>query len=100
MIVGAPAWTAIIADRFVSPLLDRYLAATAVEGQQGEPVAPDRPDNLFAPVAGDKGAHGRFGAKARSRSPLLAASRHPAVTTAALAGAAALLLSTTRRKTS
>jgi NAD(P)-dependent dehydrogenase (short-subunit alcohol dehydrogenase family) len=88
LIVGAPAWQAILADKIASPLLDSYLAAAAVDGQQGEqPVAADRPDNLFAPVPGDHGVYGRFGARARRRSPLLWASRHRKS-----AGAAALLL--------
>jgi NAD(P)-dependent dehydrogenase (short-subunit alcohol dehydrogenase family) len=88
LIVGAPAWQAIFADKIASPMLDRFLAATAVDGQQDEqPAAQDRPDNLFAPVPGDHGAHGRFGAIARRKSPLLWASSHRKS-----AGAAALLL--------
>ena len=74
-IVGAPAYKAIIGDKIASPLLDRYLARNGIDGQQAaEPVQPDRRDNLFEPVAGDHGAHGRFDAKARDHSPLLWAS--------------------------
>ncbi|HXH51910.1 MAG TPA: SDR family oxidoreductase [Sphingomicrobium sp.] len=76
-IVGAPAYQAIAGDKLISPLLDRYLARTAVEGQQSEePLDSDRKDNLFEPVPGDHGAHGRFDDKARERSPLLWASEH------------------------
>jgi NAD(P)-dependent dehydrogenase (short-subunit alcohol dehydrogenase family) len=76
-IVGAPAYQAIFGDKLASPLLDRQLARTAVEGQQSrDPVEPDRRDNLFEPVPGDHGAHGRFDAKARERSPLLWASEN------------------------
>jgi hypothetical protein len=76
-IVGAPAYQAILGNKVASPLLDRYLAATGVEAQQAEePVEPGRRDNLFDPVPGDHGAHGRFDAKARERSPLLWASDH------------------------
>lgn len=95
LIVGAPAYQAIWADKFVSPLLDRYLGATGVEGQQAEePVAPNRQDNLFEPVAGDHGAHGRFDADARTSSALLWASMHrKALGLGALAiGAGALAL--------
>ncbi|HVL77783.1 MAG TPA: SDR family oxidoreductase [Sphingomicrobium sp.] len=75
--VGAPAYQAILGNKLLSPLLDRYLARTAVDGQQSEvPVEGDRRDNLFDPVPGDHGAHGRFGDKARERSPLLWASEH------------------------
>jgi short-subunit dehydrogenase len=76
-IIGAPAYQAILGDKLISPLLDRYLARNAVEGQQDEqPLEPDRKDNLFDPVPGDHGSHGRFDAGARSRSPLLWASEH------------------------
>ena len=76
-IVGAPAYQAIFADKLMSPLLDRYLARTGIEGQQDEqPLEPGRKDNLFEPVAGDHGAHGRFGEGAKTRSPLLWASEH------------------------
>ena len=70
--VGAPAYQAIVGDKIASPLLDRQLASTAVEGQQAkESVEPGRKDNLFDTVPGDHGAHGRFDAIARERSPLL-----------------------------
>jgi hypothetical protein len=50
-------------------LLDRVLGQRAVAGQQSdEPLPPDRPDNLWSPVAGDFGAHGRFDAQAHTRS--------------------------------
>jgi NAD(P)-dependent dehydrogenase (short-subunit alcohol dehydrogenase family) len=76
-IVGAPAYQAIWGDKFLSPLLDFYLGRTSVAAQQGpEPATRNRPDNLFEPVAGDHGAHGRFGENARTRSPLLWASEH------------------------
>lgn len=94
LIVGAPAWQAILADKIMSPLLDRYLAMTGVDGQQDrKAVRSDRRDNLFTPVSGDHGAHGRFDDKARTRSPLLWASTHRGWLGAALLlaiGAAAL----------
>jgi hypothetical protein len=67
--VGAPAVQAIIGDKIASALLDRYLARWGVQGQQAdEPVSPDRRDNLFEPVPGDRGAHGRFDARSRRSS--------------------------------
>jgi hypothetical protein len=58
-------------------LLDRYLAQTAVDAQQSpEPLEPDRKDNLFEPVPGDHGAHGRFDRRALSRSAQLWATKH------------------------
>lgn len=92
VVVGAPALEAVIGDKLASGLLDRYLARTAVEGQQDEtPLAPDRKDNLFEPVPGDHGAAGRFGEGARTRSPLLWASQHrPTLAAGAVLGLAAL----------
>ena len=65
-IVGTPAFQAIWADKFFSSLIDRYLGRTGYAGQQDKrPVARDRRDNLFEPVPGDHGAHGRFDAIAK-----------------------------------
>lgn len=75
VMVGFPTMQAIWGDRFASPLLDRYLAATGFKGQQGdEPVAADRKNNLWEPVAGDHGAHGRFDSTSKTWSPQLIAS--------------------------
>jgi NAD(P)-dependent dehydrogenase (short-subunit alcohol dehydrogenase family) len=87
-IVGAPAFQAIVGDKLMSAALDRQLAGGGIEAQQDEqPLEHDRKDNLFEPVAGDRGAHGRFDDQAKTRSPLLWASEHRAV----LAGGAAAL---------
>ena len=101
VIVGAPAWQAIVGDKIASGLLDRYLARTSVAAQQDPaPVTRGRADNLFQPVAGDAGAHGRFGDKARTRSASLWASEHRlwllagAVAAAAAGAAGAVLLET------
>lgn len=99
--LGWPTWEAIIGDSIASPLLDRYLAATGFKGQQSdEPVAPDRRDNLWAPVPGDHGAHGRFDDIARTHSSELWVSMHRAALVAgaiAAAGFGALLLRRTVR---
>jgi NAD(P)-dependent dehydrogenase (short-subunit alcohol dehydrogenase family) len=64
--VGWPAVKAIVGQRAMPGLLDRLLGRTAVQGQQSpEPLPPGRQDNLYAPVPGDHGAHGRFDAQAR-----------------------------------
>jgi NAD(P)-dependent dehydrogenase (short-subunit alcohol dehydrogenase family) len=69
--VGAPTLKTVLGNRIAPWLVDRYLARTGYEGQQtDEPVDPERPDNLFAPVPGDHGSHGRFGEGARTRSLL------------------------------
>ncbi len=67
--VGAPTLKTVIGNRLAPWLGDLYLARTGYKAQQTEePVAPDRPDNLFAPVPGDHGTRGRFGKGARTRS--------------------------------
>jgi NAD(P)-dependent dehydrogenase (short-subunit alcohol dehydrogenase family) len=69
--VGWSTVRAIVGNRIAPGLLDRYLGRKGYEVQQIEdlPVAPDRPDNLWSPVAGDHGAHGIFDNCAKSRSP-------------------------------
>ena len=67
--VGWPAAKAILGNRVIPGYLDRRLARTAVDGQHtDEPLPPGRQDNLYSPVAGDHGAHGRFDAKALDSS--------------------------------
>jgi NAD(P)-dependent dehydrogenase (short-subunit alcohol dehydrogenase family) len=85
--LGYPTVLAIIANRIAPRLVDRYLAAAGYAAQQTDtPVEPDRRDNLFAPVPGDRGAHGTFDARARRFSLQFWLTRHRA----SIASAAAL----------
>jgi NAD(P)-dependent dehydrogenase (short-subunit alcohol dehydrogenase family) len=89
--IGGGAIKAILGQKVFPSLLDRYLAKTGYDSQQtNEPVPPDRPDNLFEPVPGDRGAHGDFDQQARSTSVEVWARTHPRVlgTTTVLAWAA------------
>jgi NAD(P)-dependent dehydrogenase (short-subunit alcohol dehydrogenase family) len=75
--VGAPTWKTIWGERIAPGVGDRYLARNGYSSQQAdEPVNRDRPDNLFEPVEGDRGAHGRFEQGTRRRSPLLWLAKH------------------------
>lgn len=75
--IGWPTAKAIIANRIAPGLLDRYLAGAGYTGQlTDEPVSPSAPNNLFQPVPGNFGAHGRFDQQARDRSWETIASRH------------------------
>lgn len=76
--VGAPTLLAQWVQKIAPGLADRYLGATGYSSQQikGEPDSGDRPDNLFAPVAGDPGIHGRFGDRAIDHSKELWAVQH------------------------
>ena len=100
LIVGAPAFEAIWADKFVSPLLDLYLGRTGFAGQQSaEKIGPGRRDNLFEPVPGDHGAHGRFDAQAKDGSLQYWATRNRAglALAAGAAAGAAIMLSRSRK---
>jgi len=84
--VGMPTVKTILANRVAPGLLDRLLARVGYTGQlSGEPVPGDAPANLFEPVPGPYGAHGRFDARAGGESWEFFASRHR---TALVGGAA------------
>jgi hypothetical protein len=74
--VGGSTVKAILANRFVPGLLDRYLARDYAGQLSGEPADAARPDNLFAAAPGRHGAHGRFDHIARGHSLELWASLH------------------------
>jgi NAD(P)-dependent dehydrogenase (short-subunit alcohol dehydrogenase family) len=75
--VAAPTVLTILGNRIAPGLLDWYLSRTGFDSQQtADPVAPGRPDNLFDPVVGDHGAHGRFDRRAHGRSLQLWTTRH------------------------
>jgi hypothetical protein len=66
--VGGSTVAVILGERLSPALGDRYLARTGYEAQQTAEPEGDRPDSLFDPVPGDRGAHGRFDAESRARS--------------------------------
>lgn len=75
--VGYPTVMAIVGNMIAPGLADRYLAKTGYSGQTtGTPTAPDAPNNLYEPVAGDYGERGRFGREARGTSWEMATDRH------------------------
>ena len=68
---------AIVGNMIAPGYLDRRLGRSGVDSQQtDEPVAPDRPANLWQPVPGDHGAHGAFDARARASNPFVWLSLH------------------------
>jgi hypothetical protein len=88
--VGWPTVKAIVGNKLAPGLADWYLARNGYDAQQtDEPVAPDRRDNLWEPVPGDHGAHGRFDERSAEKSPQLWATTHRGLF--ALAGVGALL---------
>jgi NAD(P)-dependent dehydrogenase (short-subunit alcohol dehydrogenase family) len=97
--VGASTVATILGQRFAPGILDRYLARTGFDSQQtDEPEKPDRPDNLFLPVDGDVGAHGRFDRIAISNSRQLWLSSHRDLVAAVGTSALALVMAASRRR--
>ncbi|HKO27324.1 MAG TPA: SDR family oxidoreductase [Solirubrobacteraceae bacterium] len=97
--VGFPTVYSIVGNKLAPWLAERYLAKTAVDGQQtDEPFDGAAKANLFEPTDEDRdeGAHGGFDDQAHRRSPQAWLSRHRlpsglAVTFGAAGAAAALL---------
>ena len=97
--VGYPTVQAILGNRIAPGLIDRYLAKAGYSGQLTSEVKPDdAPGNLFTPVKGEYGSHGRFDDRARSHSIQMFTDRHRTVFWG-LTGLAALIAarSLTRR---
>ncbi|HET7589671.1 MAG TPA: SDR family oxidoreductase [Solirubrobacterales bacterium] len=88
--VGIPTVYTVMGSKFAPWIAERYLAKTAVSGQQAEfpPDDQNRAGNLTHPQPGDPGAHGRFDGKAHGRSAQWWASKHRGL----LAAAGAALL--------
>ncbi len=75
--VGMPTVKAILGNDIAPALLDRYLGETGYEAQQtDEPSDPHRPDNLWGPLPGDRGAHGTFDARSTETSEQLWLTTH------------------------
>ena len=94
--VGWPVFKAIEGNELAPSYADHYLAEHGYESQQtDQPLPADRPDNLWAPVPGDHGAHGAFDARARDHSWFLWANmnrKRLGIATAATAAGLALAL--------
>ena len=66
--VGGTTVLAVLGDKVAPGLGDVYLGRTGYRSQQAGEAARSGSDNLFEPVPGDRGAHGRFDDGALSRS--------------------------------
>lgn len=102
ILVGWPTVEAIVGNKLAPGWLDHYLARNGYDSQMtDEPEDPARPDNLWEPVPGDHGAHGRFDHLARSSSWQLQADLHRGWVAAAggcLAGLALAAIVAGRRR--
>jgi NAD(P)-dependent dehydrogenase (short-subunit alcohol dehydrogenase family) len=103
LLFGWPTIISTSVNKVAPGLLDKYLAKSAVEGQQtNQPAEPDRTDNLFNPIPGDHGAHGEFDESAKQRSLSLQLMTQPllaqALTCGVFAAAASWFISKGYRK--
>jgi NAD(P)-dependent dehydrogenase (short-subunit alcohol dehydrogenase family) len=85
--LGGPTILAVVGQRLIPALLDRYLGRVGYRRQQTDELRSRTADNLDAPMPGDRGAHGRFDRRARRFTPEIWLRTHPR----ALAGAALAL---------
>jgi short-subunit dehydrogenase len=70
MMVGYPTLKAVYGNRLAPWYADWQLARMGYDSQQtSESVRPDRLNNLWEPVPGDRGAHGRFDDASTGFSP-------------------------------
>ena len=70
--LGIPTFLTILGNSIAPWLLDHYLARTAISGQMSKKkVAPDRRDNLEAPVADLHRVSGRFLGEAKDWAPAI-----------------------------
>jgi short-subunit dehydrogenase len=97
--VGYTTIRAVVGNKLAPWLADRYLARTAISGQQVDdmPVGPDRPDNLYEPLPAKAATHGIFDAEAIDRSPQLWATTHRPLVAAASGAVLALAAARVRR---
>jgi NAD(P)-dependent dehydrogenase (short-subunit alcohol dehydrogenase family) len=97
--VGGSTVATIIGNSLLPGVADRYLGKTNVKAQQtDQPEPPDRPDYLFEPLPGDRGAHGDFDGEAHPNSlQLWAATHRRGLLAGAGLGAAAALGALLRR---
>lgn len=69
LLVGWPTLKAVLGRKFAPWYVDRTVARQGYDAQQTEELEPEgRPDNLWTPVSGSFGAHGRFDAVAKRGS--------------------------------
>lgn len=101
--VGSPTLAAILAQKFVPGLLDRYLGKTGYKSQQiaDEPRDPSVPNNLYEYVPGVHSARGKFDDRSKRTSAEVFVSLHRewfAFGALALAGLGTACLASWRRR--
>jgi NAD(P)-dependent dehydrogenase (short-subunit alcohol dehydrogenase family) len=95
--IGGSTILAILGQRFIPGLLDRYLGRRGYDAQVTDALPPTEADNVDVPLAGDRGAHGSFDAEARGSSALLWLRVHRAAIAAVALGFVAGVVARNRR---
>lgn len=100
--VGMPTVAAIVGQKFVPGLLDRYLGKTGYDSQQiqSEPSDPNAPNDLYEYVPGTHSARGKFTDRSVDHSAEICVSLHRgwfALGATALLAAGGAVLATRRR---
>ena len=102
--LGAPTVAAIVGQKFIPGLLDRYLGRTGYNSQQLQDEPNNgAPNNLYHYVPGRHSARGKFAGRSKSSSAEVQFSIHRswfALGAAAVAVAGGALLATARRSSS
>lgn len=90
--VGGSTVEAVVGNKLMPGLLDRFLARRGYEGQLSEEPAGVAGDagNLFVPPCGDPGAHGRFDRRAKAHTLEFRLASHRRLISAAI-GSGALI---------
>ena len=95
MLVGLPTAKAVLGQKLMPGLLDRFLAQAAWEPQFVDASNDQTGDILFETLPGDPGAHGRYRERARGADLLMRLQTNPAagvlLTTGALLTVASLV---------
>ncbi|MGP1395444.1 MAG: SDR family oxidoreductase [Inquilinaceae bacterium] len=92
MVVGGSVLKLLVGTAVAPGWLDRKMADTAYDAQQSDQPEPgDRPNNVFTPLAGDAGAHGRFDDRAADDGLIVSARRLRVATMAAATLAGVIL---------
>jgi NAD(P)-dependent dehydrogenase (short-subunit alcohol dehydrogenase family) len=98
LVIGWPTREALLAEKLIPGLADRYLARTNYDAQQtDEQAPPGRRDNLFHPVPELASTHGDFDDRARSSSAWFWLTKNRPALLGGLAGAVALFWLLQRR---
>ncbi|ELR68638.1 3-oxoacyl-[acyl-carrier protein] reductase [Fulvivirga imtechensis AK7] len=93
MFVGFSSMKAILGNKIAPWYADHVLAKDGYKGQQtDEPEDPNRQDNLWEPIPGDHGSHGRFNAQAYKQSEQLWISKNRNLLLGGLLAVGALVL--------